>query len=95
MQKTVLHNQSLLDVALQYCGTINAVFDIAILNNKSITAPLIPGEVLQIPEKDYGNSEIVEYYQFKKVVPATAIVQSVADSTDTDYVLPQVFPIIL
>ena len=37
MQVVVLHNQSLLDLALQHTGTIESIFELAMLNNLSIT----------------------------------------------------------
>lgn len=72
-QITVLHNQSLLDVAIRHCGTAEAVVDIAILNNISITADLIPGQLITLPVKDYGFQEVVNFFSVNKVDPATAL----------------------
>ena len=41
MQVVVLHNQSLLDLALQHTGTIESIFELAMLNNLSITDDVV------------------------------------------------------
>ena len=52
MQVVVLHNQSLLDLALQHTGTIESIFELAMLNNLSITDDVVAGKVLTIPRKE-------------------------------------------
>ena len=47
---TVRSGQSVVDVALQYYGTVNGMWDIARLNNISITAQLTPGQKLTVTE---------------------------------------------
>lgn len=74
-QITVLNNQSLFDVAIRYCGTVEAIAEIAILNNLSITDDLIPGQIVQIPLTDYGNQEVINYFSTNKVDPATALTE--------------------
>jgi hypothetical protein len=74
-QITALNNQSLPDIAIRHCGTVEAVTDIAILNNISITQELIPGQLIQIPSKDYGNQEVVNYFAANKIEPATALTE--------------------
>lgn len=73
MKITALHNQTLLDVAIRHCGTVEAVADIAILNNISITQDLIPGQLIELPNKDYGNQEVVNFFASNKIDPATAL----------------------
>lgn len=92
MQRSVLQGQSLLDISLECFGTIEAVFDIARLNNKSITQRLEPGEVLNLPAKDYGYKEIVNYYRQNKIQPATAHSTSSSANLLNDFLLPQVLP---
>jgi hypothetical protein len=63
-----LKYQSLFDIAIQYCGSIEAVFDIARLNaidvtNDRQTELLIPYVY---------NRNMVEYYSNNNIVPATA-----------------------
>ena len=38
MQKTLLHNQSLLDFTLHHCGTLNGIVQMAVENNIGIAA---------------------------------------------------------
>jgi hypothetical protein len=68
-----LGNQSLFDIAIQYCGTVEAVFDFALLNGIGITQELIPGQTLLVANKDYGCSEIVNYFSNNGIKPATGI----------------------
>lgn len=70
---TVLYNQSLQDIALQYCGTIEAMADIVKLNNLSWTPDLVPGQIIQIPSKDYGFQEVVNFFTLNKIQPANAL----------------------
>lgn len=75
MEIIALHNQTLADIAVRHCGTIEALADIAILNNISITNDLNAGQIIQIPSKDYGNQEVVNYFATNKVEPATALTE--------------------
>lgn len=72
-QIIALHNQSLLDVAIRHCGTVEAITDIAILNNISITDELVPGQLITIPAKDYGYQNVVDFFEVNKKQPATAL----------------------
>ena len=88
----VLHNQTIFDIAIQYFGTVDAAFDIAMLNNISITDVLPISLELSLPETDYGFNEVVSYYKSNKVAPATADQDSYLIS---DYIFSQTLPIIL
>lgn len=73
MRSVVAHrNQSLLDIAIQEYGSVEAVVDIAMENDLSITDPLTPGQVILIPG-DPIDSDIVTYYANRNIKPATAI----------------------
>ena len=72
-----LHNQTLLDVAILHCGTVEAVADIAVLNNISITGDLVPGQLIELPANDYGNQEVVKYFVANKIDPATDYTQEI------------------
>lgn len=87
----VLHNQSLFDIAIQYFGTTQAVFDIAVLNNISITESLLVGSELQLPEKDYGFGEVVKYFKSNNIKAATKTTEPGIPG-DLEYVLPQTLP---
>ena len=74
MTITVLHNQSLLDLALQHTGTIESIFELAGLNGKSITDDMVAGAPLNVPPLSAGarNKDILAYYMAKNIQPATA-----------------------
>lgn len=78
MKAIILHNQSLLDLAIQHTGTAENAFDLALVNNKSITDDLEAGESIQLIA--YGiqqNKDILNYYTAKNIQPATAITAAV------------------
>jgi hypothetical protein len=65
----VQDKQSLLDIAVESAGSAEAVFGVALANNKSITGRLSTGEELKdIPE---ANRNIAAYYREKGLKPAT------------------------
>jgi len=80
----VLEGQSLLDIAIQELGSAEGAFDLAVLNELSITDELEVGIELILPE--VVNTDIVSYYAKKRLCIATALVaqaeliQSVVDS---------------
>jgi len=71
MQVTVLNNQSIFDIAVQQCGSVEAAFAIATLNGKSITDELVVGEVLRVPA--VVNRNVAMYYVNGNLKPATAL----------------------
>ena len=78
MQKvTVLHNQSLLDIAIQATGKAENLLKIAMANNLVPTEPLIPGAVLTIPDTVIMDADIVRFYGANNVLPATALTEEV------------------
>ena len=72
MQITVLHNQSLLDLALQHTGTIESVFELAKDNALNITDDVQAGTPLYLGEGLGARNEILGYYTAKNLQPATA-----------------------
>ena len=72
MTITVLHNQSLLDVALQHTGTIESVFEFAKANTINITDDVQAGKTLVLPAEAFTNKDILGYYTAKNLQPATA-----------------------
>ena len=73
MNVVVIHNQSLLDIAIQAYGSPLAVFDLAAANDIAITDNLEVGMVLKLPESSYIDSDIYAYYKNKNIKPATAL----------------------
>jgi hypothetical protein len=69
---TVLHNQSLLDLALQHTGTIESVFEFAEANTINITDDVQAGKTLVLPAEAFTNKDILGYYTAKNLQPATA-----------------------
>lgn len=65
-----LHNQTLLDITVQYCGTVAAYFDVLELN-PGLADDITAGQLVEIPEKDYGKRLNVDYYKENKIEPAT------------------------
>ena len=72
MEITVLHNQSLLDLALQHTGTIESVFELAGANALNITDDVVTGKTLALPAEAFTNKDILAYYTAKHLQPATA-----------------------
>jgi hypothetical protein len=89
IQITVLYNQTLQDIVIRYCGTIEALVQIAILNNISITQELVPGQLIQIPNKDFDNQELVNYFNINKIQPACGFVGNTLPDVPTgiDYMI--------
>ena len=71
----VLNNQNLLDIAIRYFGTVEAVLAIATLNGISITQDLVAGQLLELPNLDYGYQEIVTFFNVNKIQNATALTE--------------------
>lgn len=69
---TALEGQTLIDIAIQTCGSADAVFDLAVANGMSLSDDLIPGMKL-IPVSAI-NTKIVSYYKQKGIQPATSVV---------------------
>ena len=69
---TVLHNQSLLDLALQHTGSIESVFELAEANALNITDDVQAGAPLYLGEGLGVRNEILSYYTAKNLQPATA-----------------------
>ncbi len=86
MKTTILHHQSLLDLAIQYTGTAENVFDLALQNNRSITDDLEAGEALNFePSTLNQNKDILNYYTAKNIQPATAITAAVEQPQGISY----------
>ncbi|MCO5229613.1 MAG: hypothetical protein M9958_00515 [Chitinophagales bacterium] len=84
---TILNRQSLLDIALQETGIIEAAFDIAIANGLSVT-DYAPGAILMIPNNIVVNEQILKYYKSNKIQPATFMGELIISSNlyvDEDY----------
>ena len=68
-------NQSLPDIAIQELGSIEAVFDIAVANNISVTQNLLPGQEITIPESIYARQDVANYFKGKNQKVVTALTE--------------------
>lgn len=62
MKTTITEGQSLLDVALQECGSVEALFDLADAAGLAITDALTAGELVEVPTSATARAEVVRYY---------------------------------
>lgn len=67
----VKDRQTLLDVALQVSGSVEAVMDLSIANGISVTAMLEDGEELTLARVVDGT--VVERYEVEGVCPASEL----------------------
>lgn len=67
----VQNRQSLFDIALQECGTVEAVFDIALDNGLSVT-DYVPGTSLNVSPDIVTNDRVLKLYKERFIRPATS-----------------------
>jgi hypothetical protein len=73
---TILDRQNLLDIAIQLYGDASVAFELARLNNISVTDNLVAGQELQllpVSSNLSGNKNIAQYYANGRLKPATGI----------------------
>lgn len=70
METLVLDGQSLFDIAVQECGSVEAAFALAVANDIGITDEITPGTYLK--KTSIVNKKIVDYYTLKNLKPATS-----------------------
>ena len=73
--------QTVMDIALQECGSAEAAFEICRLNDISISDTIEPGKELELPA--VSNQKVVEYYRVNGIAPATED----TDTSDEDELL--------
>lgn len=73
MEVTVKDRQSLLDIAVQYLGSIEGVFVLAERNDISITSRLCSGMKIECDEVDVVNLKVRNEYALRSISPATEI----------------------
>lgn len=69
---TVLDRQTLIDIAAQELGDLERVYEIAQLNNLDLTADLITGSDIQVPDADTSKRNIIKLFADKANAPASA-----------------------
>lgn len=65
----VKERQTVFDVALQYCGSAEAAFEICRLNDLSMSDTIEPGTELELPA--VVSKKVVDYYTNNAIEPAT------------------------
>ena len=78
MTVKILHNQSILDLAIQHTGSVENAFSIAIANGICVSDDLNAGSELEVLGK--VNIDIQNYFSAKQIRPATAITTAVIDN---------------
>lgn len=81
----ISHNQSLLDIAIQEYGTIQAAFDLALANGLEVTDQLTPGMTLELPVSEYEDRDVAQYFKSRKIHPATGVFEMPEDVIGTNY----------
>lgn len=74
MTTIILHNQSLLDIAIQHTGAVENTFAIAVANGLSLTDDLPTGAEIKIPDSANKDNDVLNYYTAKSLQPATAVI---------------------
>ena len=85
----VLTLQTFFDLSMQYTGTSEHAFSIALANKKCITDTLLPGEVLILPLEINKSEREIQYYKSRAIIPATGFkIKKILE-----YMFPAEFPI--
>jgi hypothetical protein len=87
----VLALQTFMDIAIQYTGSVKNAYPIALANKRNVTDRLITSEFLILPIALKLADKEVQYYNLRKIKPATGIVKRRASLED--YMFPLEFPI--
>lgn len=85
-QSLITAGQSLLDVALQELGSVEALFDLADANGLAITDELTPGQVLEVPTSLATQPSLVSYFQGRgqRINTGAPVAAPVAATPDFD-----------
>ena len=74
MTTIILHNQSLLDLAVQHTGAVENTFALAVVNGLSLTDDLPAGAEIKLPDSVNKDNDLLNYYSAKRLQPATAVI---------------------
>jgi len=89
MTVKILHNQSILDIAVQHTGSVFNAFAIATANDMAVSEILTAGNSILIPDNVNNDESILNYYNAKNIKPATSLkdVQSVIEYKGIGYMI--------
>lgn len=83
MKVIVQDRQCLADIAIQVCGSLEAVFAIAAQNGLAITDDLTVGQVLDYDLADVQNKQVVTVLRSDGVIPAGMVRLTLAEELET------------
>ncbi len=69
METSVINGQSLFDLAIQMCGSIESVFELAQISNLSVTD--MPETGTLIESRIIADQDIYDYYRERGIKPVT------------------------
>ena len=82
----VSEGQTLLDIAMQYCGDVSKAMEVALLNGLNLTDDLQVGGWLMVPDVEPEKRLIVEKLKAEKVQPASLdFIQTTTSDDGIDY----------
>lgn len=68
LKKEIKTRQTVIDFTVQNCGTMDALFDVALLNGISLTDPVAPGTILLAPVEELT---VISFYQKNRELDIT------------------------
>ncbi|SCY94819.1 hypothetical protein [Flavobacterium caeni] len=71
MKQTVLHNQSMLDIAVQVDGSVFNVLNWSLANRIPVTDTLDAGQQLNTPGKEHSFEQVATFFKNKAIVIGT------------------------
>lgn len=72
MRTTIHSRQSLLDIAVQECGTFEAAWELAERNGLALTDELTTGAVIDYLPEQVASKQVVDRLAARRIRPATA-----------------------
>jgi hypothetical protein len=79
-----LERQSVLDMAVQTAGSVEAAFLLARENGLSMTDDLSPGD--EMISANIVSRDIADYYRNKRLAPATALTEQLGEGIEFWYI---------
>ena len=73
---TILNNQSLYDIAIQYTGYATNALNIALANGINPTDDLVVGDTITISDDLEVDDAIVSFYSNNNYIPASALTEA-------------------
>ncbi|MDR0834610.1 MAG: hypothetical protein LBN93_10595 [Candidatus Symbiothrix sp.] len=84
MAVKALEKQSVLDIAVQTAGSVEAAFLLAFENGLSMTDDLSAGD--EMTSTNIVSRDIADYYKNKRLTPATALTENLGEGVEFWYV---------